>query len=131
MSNVTPLTSARAAGNVDSCAPVADAVEFDTALSNKLGQSGPRYTSYPSADHFSSDFGYGHFLEAQDALRQHGQRRPLSLYVHIPFYDTVCYYCACNKVVTKNKSKAATYLRFMKQEIAIKGKLFAGMNQIE
>jgi oxygen-independent coproporphyrinogen-3 oxidase len=107
------------------------AVEFDAELINKLGQSGPRYTSYPTADRFTGDFGYGNFLEAQTALRQRGKRRPLSLYIHIPFCDTVCYYCACNKVVTKDKSKAVTYLRYLKQEIEIQGKLFAGMNQIE
>ena len=117
------------ASPVMSSAP--SAVEFDAELINKLGQSGPRYTSYPTADRFNSDFGYGHYLEAQDALRQRGKRRPLSLYIHIPFCDTICYYCACNKVVTKDRSKAVTYLRYLKQEIDIQGKLFAGMNRIE
>jgi oxygen-independent coproporphyrinogen-3 oxidase len=131
MPAVTAITSALAKHTVDACAPVADAVEFDGALIGKLDPSGPRYRSYPSADRFSSDFGFGHFLEAQAALRQHGMRRPLSLYLHIPFCDTVCYHCACNKVVTNDRSEAVTYLRYLKQEIAIQGKLFAGMNQIE
>ncbi|MDC8757897.1 oxygen-independent coproporphyrinogen III oxidase [Janthinobacterium fluminis] len=106
-------------------------VEFDAAIISKLSQSGPRYTSYPTADRFSSDFGYGNFLEALAALRLRGGRRPMSLYIHIPFCDTVCYYCACNKIVTKDRSKAATYLSYLKQEIAMQGKLFSGINRIE
>ncbi|MEC5160081.1 oxygen-independent coproporphyrinogen III oxidase [Janthinobacterium sp. CG_23.3] len=106
-------------------------IEFDAGVIGKLSQSGPRYTSYPTADRFSADFGYGNFLEALAALRLRGGRRPLSLYVHIPFCDTVCYYCACNKIVTKDRAKAATYLSYLKQEITMQGKLFAGMHQIE
>jgi oxygen-independent coproporphyrinogen-3 oxidase len=55
----------------------------------------------------------------------------MSLYVHIPFCDTVCYYCACNKIVTKNRDKAVVYLSYLKREIEMQGRLFAGMNQIE
>jgi len=106
-------------------------VEFDPVIIGKMSQSGPRYTSYPTADRFTADFGYGNFLEALAALRMRGGRRPLSLYVHVPFCDTLCYYCACNKIITKDRSKAATYLSYLKQEIAMQGKLFAGMNQIE
>lgn len=109
----------------------APSVEFDAAIISKLSQSGPRYTSYPTADRFTTAFGFGNFLEALAALRMRGGRRPLSLYIHIPFCDTVCYYCACNKIVTKDRSKAATYLSYLKQEITMQGKLFAGMNQIE
>lgn len=96
-----------------------------------MSQSGPRYTSYPTADRFTADFGYGNFLEAVAALRMRGGRRPLSLYIHIPFCDTICYYCGCNKIVTKDRSKAATYLSYLKQEIELQGKLFTGMNLIE
>ncbi|WP_038501123.1 oxygen-independent coproporphyrinogen III oxidase [Janthinobacterium agaricidamnosum] len=106
-------------------------VEFDAAIIGKMSQSGPRYTSYPTADRFTPDFGYGDFLEALAALRMRGGRRPLSLYLHIPFCDTICYYCACNKIVTKDRSRAATYLSYLKQEIAMQGKLFAGINQVE
>lgn len=111
--------------------PVAPSVQFDADLINKLSMSGPRYTSYPTADRFTPDFGYGNFLEALAGLKLRGKRRPLSLYVHVPFCDTVCYYCACNKIVTKDRSKAATYLSYLKQEIAMQGKLFSGMNSVE
>src|SRR5471030_1482646 len=106
-------------------------VEFDPAIIGKMSQSGPRYTSYPTADRFTAEFGYGNFLEALAALRMRGGRRPLSLYVHVPFCDTLCYYCACNKIITRDRSKAATYLSYLKQEIAMQARLFAGMNQIE
>jgi oxygen-independent coproporphyrinogen III oxidase len=106
-------------------------VQFDADIISKLGQSGPRYTSYPTADRFSDDFGYGNYLEAVAGLRMRGGRRPLSLYIHIPFCDTICYYCACNKIVTKDRSKAATYLSYLKQEIEMQAKLFSGMNHIE
>ena len=59
------------------------------------------------------------------------EKRALSLYLHIPFCNTVCYYCGCNKIVTKDRSKAVTYLDYLKREIAMQGHLFAGMNQIE
>lgn len=107
------------------------AVEFDADIIGKLSQSGPRYTSYPTADRFHTDFGYGQFLEAVAGLRMRRSRRPLSLYVHIPFCDTICYYCGCNKIVTKDHTKAATYLGYLKQEIAMQGRLFDGMGQIE
>ncbi|SHM91304.1 oxygen-independent coproporphyrinogen-3 oxidase [Duganella sacchari] len=106
-------------------------VEFDARVIGKLSQSGPRYTSYPTADRFQNDFGYGQFLEAVASLRMRRSRRPLSLYIHIPFCDTICYYCGCNKIVTKDHSKAATYLGYLKQEIDMQGRLFDGMGQIE
>ena len=108
-----------------------DAVEFDAAIISKLSQSGPRYTSYPTADRFVPDFGYGQFLEAVAGLRLRRSQRPLSLYIHVPFCDTICYYCGCNKIVTKDHGKAATYLGYLKQELDMQGRLFAGIGQIE
>ena len=104
---------------------------FDGALIGRLAQSGPRYTSYPTADRFASSFGYRDYLQAVAGVRLRGGVKPLSLYLHIPFCDTVCYYCACNKVVTKNRNKAVVYLSYLMREIAMQGLLFTGMNQIE
>lgn len=92
------------------------------ALIAKYDQSGPRYTSYPTADRFRSDF-------CEDAYRQAAARSnvdggPLSLYFHIPFCNTVCYYCACNKVVTKDRGRAGPYLARLHKEIALQGALF-------
>ena len=106
-------------------------VDFDAKLISKLSQSGPRYTSYPTADRFTDAFHYRDYLQAVNAVRSRGLRHPISLYIHIPFCDTVCYYCACNKIVTKNREKAATYLGYLKREITMQGRLFAGMNQVE
>jgi len=84
-------------------AAAAPAVEFDAALIRKMNQLGPRYTSYPTADRFTDNFGYPEYVQAVASLRTRGSRAPLSLYIHVPFCDTVCYYCACNKIVTKNR----------------------------
>ena len=106
-------------------------VEFDADLIARLSRSGPRYTSYPTADRFTESFGYRDFLHAVADLRTRGGGKPLSLYLHIPFCDTVCYYCACNKIVTKNREKATTYLAYLKREVEMQGRLFAGMNEVE
>jgi oxygen-independent coproporphyrinogen-3 oxidase len=106
-------------------------VEFDAALIMRLSQSGPRYTSYPTADRFSESFDYGDYLQAVAGVRNRGGLHPLSLYLHIPFCDTVCYYCACNKIVTRNREKAATYLAYLKREVEMQGALFSGVNEVE
>jgi oxygen-independent coproporphyrinogen-3 oxidase len=106
-------------------------LEFDPDLVRKLSRAGPRYTSYPTADRFSAAFGYRDYLQAVASLQTRGSVKPLSLYLHIPFCDTVCFYCACNKIVTKNRSRAAVYLSYLKREIEMQGRLFAGMNHIE
>ncbi|OON62413.1 oxygen-independent coproporphyrinogen III oxidase [Massilia sp. KIM] len=106
-------------------------VEFDAGLLGRLGKSGPRYTSYPTADRFSEAFGYRDYLHAVAGVRTRGTKRPLSLYLHIPFCESICYYCGCNKIVTRRRDKAATYLAYLKREIEMQGLLFAGMNEVE
>jgi len=110
---------------------LAPSVDFDPQLIRKLSQLGPRYTSYPTADRFTNEFRNADYLKAVASARTVGLRRPISLYLHIPFCNTVCYYCGCNKVVTKDKSKAAIYLGYLKREIAMQGELFKGMNDVE
>lgn len=110
---------------------IVPSVEFDGKLLRKLSQSGPRYTSYPTADRFAESFGYRDYLQAVAGLRTRGSKKPLSLYLHIPFCEKVCYYCACNKIITKNHDKAAVYLGYLKREIEMQGRLYDGMNQIE
>ena len=111
--------------------PIASSVQFDAALIRKMSQQGPRYTSYPTADRFAENFGMGDYLQAVNSVRSMGARNPLSLYVHIPFCDKLCYYCACNKIITKVRSKADEYLTYLKREIEMQGKLFADMNTVE
>lgn len=135
-SSAVAASPAVAAGGHRATPPCGDAaplqiVEFDAALLARLGKSGPRYTSYPTADRFADDFGYRDYLHAVAAVRTGGgARRPLSVYLHIPFCDTVCYYCACNKIVTRRRDKAATYLSYLKREIDMQGMLFAGINDV-
>ncbi len=116
---------------VSTMSALSQSVEFDAPLIRKLDRPGPRYTSYPTADRFSDAFDYADYLQAVAGLQARNGRPPLSLYVHVPFCDTVCYYCGCNKVVTRDRSKAVTYLSYLKREIEMQGKLFAGMNQVE
>jgi oxygen-independent coproporphyrinogen-3 oxidase len=109
----------------------APVIVVDRGLIAKFNQSGPRYTSYPTADRFDASYGFGSYLETVAGLQARRSRAPLSLYIHIPFCASICYYCACNKVITKDRSKAAVYLSYLKKEVAMQGKLFAGMNRIE
>lgn len=106
-------------------------VEFDAQLIRKLNQVGPRYTSYPTADRFTAEFGYRDYLQAITGTRARSNTHPLSLYIHIPFCESICYYCGCNKIVTKDRSKAVTYLSYLKREIEMQGRLLVGANQIE
>ena len=103
--------------------PVAPVVpEVPESLLRRLDVPGPRYTSYPTADRFSDRVGPGDYLKAlqQRAVGSRvGGVTPLSVYVHIPFCESVCYYCACNKVVTKHHERAAEYLVALKREIVL------------
>jgi oxygen-independent coproporphyrinogen-3 oxidase len=88
----------------------------------RLDVPGPRYTSYPTADRFVEAFGpaaYRQALEERARGARVGGPAPLSLYVHVPFCESVCYYCACNKVITKHHDRAAEYLDALDQEIAL------------
>ena len=91
----------------------------------------PRYTSYPTADRFETTFGYRDYLQAVAALRTRGCAKALSLYLHIPFCDTVCHYCAGDKIVDINRDKVAVYLSYLKREIEMQGRLLSGMNRVE
>ncbi|ARU05632.1 oxygen-independent coproporphyrinogen III oxidase [Comamonas serinivorans] len=83
--------------------------------------SGPRYTSYPTADRFVDAFGEADYVAALRLARRAGPRavRPLSVYVHIPYCEQLCHYCACNKIVTRHKSRGAEYLQLLKAELAL------------
>ena len=90
-------------------------------LLRKYDVPGPRYTSYPTADRFVEAFGPTDYVQAL-AQRREGPSAmalPLSLYVHIPFCESLCYYCACNKIITKQKNRAATYLRYLAREVEL------------
>ena len=94
---------------------------FDQALISKYNTSGPRYTSYPTALEFSSELPDNPLHKA--ALTSAGEG--LSLYVHIPFCDTLCYYCGCNKMITRHQDKADRYLDYLQKEISLNQASFA------
>ena len=88
-------------------------------LLTRFDVPGPRYTSYPTADRFVEAFSQEDLRQAL-ALRNQGvgqKNRPLSIYVHIPFCESLCYYCACNKIITKHHEKAEPYLRYLAKEV--------------
>ncbi|MEW6612459.1 MAG: oxygen-independent coproporphyrinogen III oxidase [Pseudomonadota bacterium] len=99
-------------------------VTFDSALIRKYDTAGPRYTSYPTAPQFHPGFDADALQRQIAATNAECPQRPLSLYFHIPFCDTVCFYCACNKVVTKDRSKAGVYLQHLFREIELLGGRF-------
>jgi oxygen-independent coproporphyrinogen-3 oxidase len=99
---------------------------FDADLIRRVDRNGPRYTSYPTADRFHAGYTAKTHAERVAASRDDGLARPLSLYVHVPFCGTICFYCGCNKVVTRDRSKAELYLRYLDQEIALHGALMQG-----
>jgi len=111
-------------------AAAADLV-LDTALVKKYDGFGPRYTSYPTADRFSPSVDAEHYVNAIHARNHERPAAPLSLYVHIPFCNTICYYCACNKVVTKNHGRSAKYIKYVGREIEIVGGLIEGAPKVE
>ena len=112
-----------------------DSVVFDPAIIRRFDINGPRYTSYPTADRFAplgAERARHHLgARATQELGQ-GQGRPLSLYFHVPFCNTICYYCACNKIITKDHGRSAKYLRYLARELALQSAcLPAGDNVVE
>ena len=93
---------------------------WDLALIQKYNQSGPRYTSYPTALEFNQSYNDDDFKAA--AARY--PNRPLSLYVHIPFCHKLCYFCACNKIITRHRHKVDIYLDYLEKEIKTRSALF-------
>ena len=88
-------------------------------LLRRFDVPGPRYTSYPTADRFVEAFGQDDYVLAleQRRLGTTAKALPLSLYVHIPFCESLCYYCACNKIITKHHDRAELYLRYLSREV--------------
>lgn len=99
--------------------------EVDLDLIRRLDRNGPRYTSYPTADRFVEAFGPEAYRSWATKRNIGGICRALSIYVHLPFCSTICFYCACNKFVTRDKTKGAKYLEYLAKEIALQGPLFS------
>jgi oxygen-independent coproporphyrinogen-3 oxidase len=100
------------------------AIHFDADIMARYGQAGPRYTSYPTALQFKGEIRPEEYVRAATASEDALLRRPLSLYVHIPFCFSPCLYCGCNKIVTRDPIRIERYIRYIRQEIAWRGAYF-------
>jgi len=108
-----------------------DELIIDAELIRRFDRPGPRYTSYPTADRFVEAFGadaYRHALEKRAIV---GVARPLSLYAHLPFCNTICYYCACNKIITRDHGRSAKYIRYLAKELALVAQALGGPQRLE
>ena len=91
--------------------------EITLEMLEKYDVAGPRYTSYPTADRFVDAFGVEDYQQALDKRRVGGMALPLSIYVHVPFCESLCFYCACNKIITKRHERGTEYLEYLRREI--------------
>jgi oxygen-independent coproporphyrinogen-3 oxidase len=100
------------------------AITFDAELLHRYDKPGPRYTSYPTAPAFTSAFGAAQLRE--QARRTNGEpiARPLSLYVHVPYCFSPCFYCGCNRIITRDQARAVPYLLRLAREVELVGSLF-------
>jgi len=102
---------------------------FDQDLIERYGGRGPRYTSYPTALQFDESFTASDYERV--ARHSNLSWRPLSVYVHIPFCRSLCYYCACNKIITRNAERVANYLASLEREIDLQANLFDDTRRVE
>ena len=95
-------------------------IEFSEELIRRFDKLGPRYTSYPTADKFHAGFTEASYIEYL-AQRNNpaNSNPPLSIYVHLPFCESLCYFCGCNKIVTKDRVRTTEYLRYLAKEMAL------------
>jgi oxygen-independent coproporphyrinogen-3 oxidase len=107
-----------------------DTLQFDAATLRRYNRPGPRYTSYPTAPHFDEQF-------SEAMLRKHIEHsnrwpipRRLSLYVHVPFCFSPCFYCGCNRIITRDTARARPYLERLQREVAMFGALFDSNREV-
>ncbi|MEN8712664.1 MAG: oxygen-independent coproporphyrinogen III oxidase [Arenicellales bacterium] len=106
-------------------------IEFKPDLIKRYDKAGPRYTSYPTANLFHDEFTSDDYRAAVERSNNELEPKPLSLYFHIPFCDTVCFYCACNKIVTKMRDRATPYLQHLYREIEMQGELYSRSRPVD
>ena len=94
-------------------------IEISEALIRRFDSLGPRYTSYPTADRFNAAFDEHSYIKYLEGHASAPVKAPLSIYVHLPFCASICYYCGCNKIITKDHGRSAKYLRYLEKEMAL------------
>ena len=102
----------------------APSIEFDADLLARYDVAGPRYTSYPTAPSFRDDFGEEDYRAFARSSNEDPIPSPLSLYVHVPFCESPCFYCGCTRLITRDHGSAARYLDHLEREIALQAELF-------
>ena len=101
-------------------------LDIDLDLIARLDRNGPRYTSYPTADRFLDGYTGADYAKWTQRRHRFGAVRPLSIYVHLPFCSSLCYYCGCNKIITRDAAKSERYLGYLLREIDMQAALFQG-----
>jgi len=104
-------------------------IRFDKDLVVRYGGRGPRYTSYPTALQFHENFSQADYED--NATKSGAEHRPLSVYVHIPFCHSLCYYCGCNKIITRNQTRVDRYIEMLYREIDLQAGLFDKSRKVE
>ena len=99
-------------------------IAFNTDLLRRYDRPGPRYTSYPTAPQFHAGFGEAQLREVAEASNGDPIPRRLSLYVHVPFCESPCFYCGCNRIITRDKARGEAYLARLEREIALAARMF-------
>ncbi len=106
-------------------------VQFDAEMMARYGQAGPRYTSYPTALQFKGEIAARDYILAATQSDQALKRQPLSVYVHVPFCLSPCFYCGCTRVITRDAARAEKYLHSLEREIAMRGRHFDPRRPVE
>ncbi|MCZ7564144.1 MAG: oxygen-independent coproporphyrinogen III oxidase [Burkholderiales bacterium] len=109
----------------------ADELIIDPDLIRRFDRAGPRYTSYPTADRFVEAFGADAYRRTLEQRAIGGVARALSLYAHLPFCSTICYYCACNKIITRDHGRAGKYIRYLAKELGLVTQALGGSKRLE
>ena len=94
-----------------------DELDIDPNLLSRFDKPGPRYTSYPTADRFVEAFDEAAYHQTLENRGRQRSLRPVSLYLHLPFCDSICYYCACNKIITRKRDRATEYVGYIAREM--------------
>lgn len=100
-------------------ADVLEEILISEDLIRRFDRPGPRYTSYPTADRFHAEFYADEYIMALKKRQQLAKQPPYSLYVHVPFCESLCYFCACNKIITQDKQRSRSYVDTLLQELAL------------
>lgn len=99
--------------------PPMNAVSISEQLIRRFDRSGPRYTSYPTADRFAADFKENYYITALETRQLAASPPPYSLYVHLPFCASLCYFCACNKIITQDHERSSHYVETLLAELQL------------